>query len=375
MPHNKMSDTDRRLTSSYHQPGMQVRSPTSAFNNLKLLLFPSCLCSRWLSLAERLQLLDVQRLVLTYLEHAVPTLASQPEHMQAILSYAQQHLSKQQLTLLLQLALRAANNQQQQQVPVIIVQMQHPMLQQQQPPTCTGCGWYQLQQQQHGLEACGVGGSVHMPQTVAAHDDAGIAAVQYLHPAPLLPLMGLPLHEQGAFAAAAASSCSAALSSSTPHGSSSAAEDTEDSSSSNEHESGNLQVLIDTPPGQQLTREQQRLVMSLSPHFCVSASDAEASTAAESDWDMVPQCRSTPVTTPTAGPVQCATAVAQHSSPDMYRISTVSVTAATDGLEEDNSSGFAGFRSFGRGAYAGSMSIAEWMESTLEFQQPDIMIS
>lgn len=69
----------------------------------------------WLSLAERLQLPGVAGRILADLRSGLQQLGSQPGATAALLAYAQEHLSKEQLLQLLQISMQAANSHQQQQ--------------------------------------------------------------------------------------------------------------------------------------------------------------------------------------------------------------------------------------------------------------------
>jgi hypothetical protein len=95
-------------------------------------------CHRWLGLAERLQLLQVVSYIQEMLKPCLSELGNQPAAMAAVLAYAKDNCSKEQLLQLLQISMEAAQQpqqqQQQQHAVMLLLQQQQGMSRPPMPP-------------------------------------------------------------------------------------------------------------------------------------------------------------------------------------------------------------------------------------------------
>jgi hypothetical protein len=310
-----------------------------------------CCADRWLSLAEQLQLPGVADCILRFLQGGLRELGGQPEATAAVLAYAQQHLSKEQLLQLLQISMQAASSCQQQQQQSGFVQPAQQMFMppgQQQTLSAAFDGWL------------GQGPGSSSSQGFNQQQIQQQQRLGWQQPVPLFN-PSPPIHHQQL---AASTSCSGT--SSDPAGRGSA-------HCSDEASSDNAEAAADSQQQQHaLDTEQQRLKLCMSSGLFAPAALPQQQQQQQQQQQARPSCLA-PAASPAASFAAPVPAVQGRS---------VAAACPVPRFPVMQAGGFTGFagqhpqqqqqafgaqsESFGFGVNGGTASIADWMRSQPE---------
>jgi hypothetical protein len=314
-------------------------------------------CCRWLSLAERLQLPEVSARILAYLRVGLAELGAQPGASAAVLAYAQEHLSKEQLLQLLQISMQAANSQQQQQGVFMQQQPQQMFMQPPQQTLSTAFnGWLGQGQSSSGSQ----GFSQQQQQQIMMQQQQ---LMQLPQPQQLrlgwqqpVPLFNQDTQQQQQQQLGASTTCSGTSSDPTVG---------ESVLCSNEGSSDNGEAAADSQQQQAVNVEQQRLKLCMSSGLFAPA-------ALPQQQQQCATC-SAPAATPVASFAARVPAAQGRNVSAACPVPCFPVAQAATGFglqpqamqQQQQAFGMRG-ESFGFGVNGGSASIADWMRSQPE---------
>jgi DNA polymerase III gamma/tau subunit len=314
---------------------------------------------RWLSLAERLQLPEVASRILAYLRVGLAELGGQPGASAAVLAYAQEHLSKEQLLQLLQISMQAASSQQQQQSlqQGVFMQQQQPQMFMQSPQQTLSAafnGWLGQGQSSSGSQGFSQQQQQMMMQQQMMQQPQQQLRLGWQQPVPLFNQGEQQQQQLGA-----STTCSGTSSDPT------VGESQQQQLASDEGSSDNGEAPADSQQQQAVAVEQQRLKLCMS-----SGLFAPAVLPQQQQQQQRATC-SAPAATPVASFAAPVPAVQARNVSAACPVPRFPVAQAGSGFTlrpqamQQQAFGSQG-ESFGSGVNGGSASIADWMRSQPE---------